>query len=206
MKVLDLNHIFALVAIISGVIVPFLIYFLGKKQKKIEYLEENEFTVDWPRSLKEDMIKSNTYWFYGIHLYGTIDHYYNLFIERARSGAKFRFIFADPQGHVFEMVKLRYHGDNSPDREMATSSIELIKKFKAEFPDKVELKVIDYLFSRTVYILDPDMQHGRAYVSQHTFRLGGEKSKARYKKGRGYHFDFILREYEKIWDRAISIS
>jgi hypothetical protein len=196
----------SLIGIISGVVVPFIIYYMNINKIKIIVSERSE--INWPSRITEDFENSTEFWLYGIHLYDTIDIFYNIFHKKLENGSKFRFLFADTDGSVFDMVKLRYHTADipeNPDKNMAIANINRLVKLRKNFPNQIELKKLNYLFPRTAYFLNPKEKDAKVYSSNHTFRLGGEKMKVLYEKKQSNKYDFLLREFEKMWDYALPI-
>ena len=191
------------IGLVTGPVVPLLLYILRKKNIELRWLLDSQLTNTWPKTLQNDLSNADELWFYGIHLKETIQDHYKLLQEKANAGKNLRFIIGDPEGSIFQMVQQRFHDDHGKnERDNAINTLKTLCKLKEKHPETVKIKKLDYLFPRTAYMVNPETDKAIAYISQHTFRLNNEKTKIKYTNGKGYNYDLLYREYKNYWNAA----
>ena len=85
------------------------------------------------------------------------------------------------------------------------SSLQTLAGLHEIVPDRVEIRVIDFLIDYTAYLLDPDTQHGVVYLERYTYKTSGgsRKPKFVYRRRDGRWFEHVRTEISRLWDSAV---
>ncbi|MCK4764858.1 MAG: hypothetical protein KAW12_21850 [Candidatus Aminicenantes bacterium] len=183
---------------------------LKRIQERLKSTKEQNYELEFPIDMDEHIQTAETIDFCGLEMFKTISKYREILEVKAKAGKRIRFLIADPNGKVIDMVKLKYPTGISPAtsaRILGSISIMQLIRDKAPKPKKglvknVEIKTLDYLFPRKEIIVNSERSNGIVYLQSYTFRMSMYKFKQCYKKGSGNFFDLYVKEFGEFWDCA----
>jgi hypothetical protein len=162
------------------------------------------FLDEFPPDFSIRLDEAQEVWLIGTHHSAALTAYHQVFQSKLQAGGSLRFLLIDPDGAASKMAAMRFHGHVSPEQERMRirSSLQTLSALRQMAPDKVEVKVIDFLVDYTAYVLDPESARGVIYLERSTFKTSGgsKKPKFVYRKKDGRWFEHIRTEVGHLWD------
>jgi len=161
---------------------------------------------EFPPELHSDLERARQVWLTGIHPYSKIAKYYSLLEKKIRHGDKVRVLVVDPNGTAYKMSAMRFSGRATEQEEhrRTISTLAYLCELKKMEPDNLEVRTIDYLLGYGVFLLDPDTEHGAAYVRRYTFKTqisaGAITPKSVYRPEDGSLYELISAETRELWN------
>jgi len=192
---------FAIGLIISALVSIF--YIVKQIFKRIDIQNIKSYKTSFPiDDLYKDILSADRISICGIEMFNTIGNVKSILKQKAKQKVDINFLIADPDGDVIKMVKKKYTTNISGTSKRIKDTINLMKEIKEISPDNVQILKLDYLFPRKVIILGKSKYDGIAYISNYTFRMSKDKSKAIYRMNEGNYYTFFLNEFNLMWDCA----
>jgi hypothetical protein len=168
--------------------------------------KETNYKTEFSESIDEYIKNAAALSIYGIELYRDIDKCYLQLESLAKKGVRIRVLLADPNGNVINMVKLRYPNGNSAAPVNIQNTIGLLTELKKIENSSIEIKILDYLFPRKMYLITLQNDNAISFISNYTFRLANEKAKSIYHKDKDNNYAFYEEEFKKMWEAAKTVS
>jgi hypothetical protein len=173
--------------------------------KKAQY--ETPFTEEFPTDFAVHLEKAKNAFLTGTHHSSAVTAYYHIFERKIRSGGTLKVLLLDPAGAAYKMAAMRFPGKVSAEQERIRiqSSLASLSELQKIAPERVEIRVIDFLVEYTAYLLDPDAESGVIYLERYTFKTSGgsRKPKFVYRKGDSAWFEHITTEFTHLWENAV---
>lgn len=164
------------------------------------------FIDEFPPDFSNRLDDAREVWLIGTHHSAALTAYHQIFQNKLRDSGKLRFLLIDPDGAASKMAAMRFPGRVSPEQERMRilSSLQTLSALREIAPDKVEIRVIDFLVDYTAYVLDPESPSGMIYVERATYKTSGgaRKPKFVYRKRDGRWFDHVRTEVGHLWESA----
>lgn len=185
---------------------------LGNRHRLEQLLErtsissQKELYEDFPSEFNADLEKAREVWLVGIHQNDFMVRFYSLFKEKLKRGDRLKVLLVEPNGAASKMTAMRFPGKVAENQEQLRiqSSLSSLCDLKNVAPDRLEIRVIDFLFAYGGFILDPDHSGGIAYIQRYTFRTqgGARKPKFVYRRDDRRWYDLICCEVRELWECA----
>jgi len=164
------------------------------------------YKTEYFENIDEYIENATTLSIYGIELYRDIDQHYSQLESLSNKGIKIKVLLAYPNGNVINMVKLRYPTEDSSASENIKKTIGLLTQLKKIENSDIEIRTLDYLFPRKVYLITLQKDKAVSFISNYTFRLAKEKAKYIYHKDKDNNYNFHKEEFKKMWEAAKTVS
>lgn len=162
------------------------------------------FVDEFPSDFSARLDDARELWLIGTHHSAALTAYHQIFQNKLRSAGKLRFLLVDPNGAASKMAAMRFPGRVDPDQERMRilSSLQTLSALREVAPDKVEIRIIDFLVDYTAYVLDPESPSGVIYVERATYKTSGgaRKPKFVYKRRDGRWFEHVRTEVGHLWE------
>jgi hypothetical protein len=176
-------------------------------QERLKSTKEQSYVLDFPNDMDEHIRSAETIDICGIEMFKTITKYQEILEAKAKAGKRIRFLIADPNGNVVDMVRLKYSAEVSGTSSKINDTINIMLQIRKKAQNanngsgnNVQIKTLNYLFSKKTIIVNSGKSNGTVYLQTYTFRMSGYKIKQSYVKGLGNYFDFYVKEFDKFWD------
>lgn len=142
----------------------------------------------------------------GTHHSSTFTAYYDLFERKLRDAGTLKVLLLDPNGTAYKMAAMRFPGKITAEQERLRiqSTLTSLAELHKIAPERVEIRVIDFLVDYTAYLLDPDTDHGIIYLERYTFKTSGgvRKPKFIYDRHSSRWFEHLTTEFARLWEAA----
>lgn len=169
-----------------------------------ELINRESFLQEYPTSLLTDLEESQNIWLTGTHHSSTLTVHYPLFERSLKKGGKLKALLVSPDGDAFKMTSMRFATKVSPEHERMRiiASLESLGELQKIAPERVEIRVIDFLLDYSSFLLNPESPNATIYLERYTFRTSGgsRKPKFVYRRKDGSWFDHVQTEIKNLWE------
>jgi hypothetical protein len=159
---------------------------------------------EFPPEFILDLTRGREIWLTGFHPHTTLVKYHSLLEEKLKNGDNLRVLVADPDGAVCEMAAMRFPGNAEADlvRTRVISTLSSLCELRRVAPGNLEIRTIDYLLEYGAFLIDPNTEHGVAYVRRYTFKApaGIMRPKLVYRQQGGKWYNLICAEILAQWN------
>ncbi len=208
----------------EGVIAPLNVTVLGllafamlHNRRALEALHQGMLSVtrgaissDFPADFNSTIRNAKEVWLTGVHHASIMNEHYEVFEAMIRKGGTLRILQVNPDGHACGMAVMRFAGsvDDAQERARARSSLKVLSELKKIAPQKVEIRVIDYLLEYGACVVNPGDSSAIVYVQRYTFRTlgGGRKPKFVYRVSDGPWFELYRFEITALWQVSVPVG
>jgi hypothetical protein len=167
---------------------------------------QSTFLEEFPAEFAVHLEEATNVWLTGTHYSSAMTAYYHIFEQKVQRGGTLRVLLLDPSGEAYKMAAMRFPGKVGAEQERLRiqSTLTTLSELQKLAPQRVEIRVIDFLVEYTAYLLDPETQHGMIYLERYTFKTSGgaRKPKFVYSRREGRWFEHIVTEFEHLWDNS----
>lgn len=167
---------------------------------------KSDFIQEFPSEFAQRLESANELLIVGTHHNSTLTAYYHIFEQKLKLGHSIKFILISPNGNACKMAAMRFPGKINSDHEKTRiiSSLDSLSELKKIAPNLLQIRVIDFLFDYSAYLLDPKTNHGIVFIERHIFKTSGgsRKPKSIYRKEDGAWFEHLNSEIMNLWDSA----
>ena len=154
----------------------------------------------FPEDFNKKIETAKEIWITGIHHSSFMTDYHNSLERMLEKGGELYVMLADPDGHAINMTSLRFPNGKNPEveKQRTEDNLEAFKKLKKNFPNNVEIKIMDYLFEYSCVFINGNSSKGEAFLQRYTFRTkgGARKPKIIYKQTDGEWYTLIKKEVQ----------
>lgn len=161
------------------------------------------FIEDFPTDFKDNLDAAHEVWIAGTHHSAALTAYYSLFQRKLERGGRLKVLLVKPDGAASLMATMRFPGKVTSDQEKSRilSSLSILQELKELAPERVQIRVIDFLVDYTAFFMDPESPRATIYLERYTFRVSGgsRKPKFVYQVRDGRWFEHIKLELEALW-------
>ena len=164
------------------------------------------FLEEFPPDFASRLEEAKDVWLTGTHHGSALTAYYHLLETKVRRGDTLKILLLDPNGSACSMAAMRFPGKVTAAQEKMRirSSLDTLLDLQAIAPDRVQVRVIDFLVEYTAFLLDPTTQRGTVYLERYTFKISGgsRKPKFIYTRRDGRWFEHLVTEVTNLWESA----
>ena len=161
------------------------------------------FLDEYPSDFVSNLDDAKELWMTGTHHSSAMTTYYHLFETKIKKGGHIKALLVDPNGAAYKMASMRFPGKVSPEQERTRilSSLETLSELKKIAPERVEIRVIDFLVEYNSYTLDPGKPQSIIYLERYTFKTSGgsRRPKFVYRRRDGRWFEHLNTEINELW-------
>jgi hypothetical protein len=212
LEVLEVISQDLLISTTLGVLTMIAIMNLANRNK-LELINEKlkndrqELNEKFPSRFTHHIENASELWLTGVHHSSIMTEYYHSFEKMLNQGGSLKVIVVDPDGAACEMTAMRFAGHVHPEQERTRTraNLEILQQLAKSAPERVEIRIIDYLFEYNAFLIDPYSSDGIVYVQRYTFKImgGARKPKFVYRPKDGRWYDLIRSEVLAIWEHSV---
>lgn len=141
----------------------------------------------------------------GASLFRLINEYINLFEDKAKEGCNFKFIVLDPnceatkliaENIVYEISDIKTYINN------INSTLNSLEKLKSKFPEKIEIKTVNFLPAYSLVITDSQKETGIVRLELYTQQVPTRnRPQLVLRKNREPNwFKFFTSQFDVMWN------
>jgi hypothetical protein len=182
---------------------------LGNRYRIEELLQKQVQSTDtfyveeYPSSYKNDFETAEELWLIGVSLRRTFQANYPKIEQKLRQGHIIKVLLVHPEGAGLEMAVSRNYArrEVEPKSNEIRFNLQLLCDLRKSFPDKIEVRTIQYPLAYGVTAANPDTASGTLYLEHYCFRTASDslpRFVLRAKDGRWY--DFFKSEIRALWN------
>jgi hypothetical protein len=148
----------------------------------------------------------------GMNLRRVATSHFGLFEGRLSEGANLRFLLVDPDSDAVPIIADRNYVYRDPEKLKAAieSSLESLVRLGTGRPIKgsIEIRVLRYVPSYGLTLVDPDRLTGRIRVDLYPYRVPPENYPCFWIEGKtnGKWYQFFRDQFQALWDAAKPIN
>jgi hypothetical protein len=170
-------------------------------------VEADRYLHDRTPALNEEIRSAMQINFVGVTLTRTVRELVGGLDERLRAGATVRVIIMDPDSNAPAEAAARGHGVTSKDfyQPRLKSTIDLLAVLRpaASGADSLQVRLLPFVPTFGVCLIDPQGQHGRAFVEIYQPRSLEPNPKFALRANRDVRwFGFFSRQFDTLWESA----
>lgn len=174
-------------------------------QKQIQSTD-TFYAEEYPSSYKSDFETAEELWLVGVSLRRTVQANYPKIEQKLRQGHIIKVLLVHPEGAGLEMAVSRNYArrEVEPKSNEIRFNLQLLCDLRKSFPDKIEVRTIQYPLAYGVTAANPDTASGTLYLEHYCFRTASDslpRFVLRAKDGRWY--DFFKSEIRALWNAGI---
>lgn len=147
----------------------------------------------------------------GASLFRLTTEYIGLLEEKAKEGCRFKFILLNPECEATKLVAtyIVYEVNNI---EIYKNNINIaitnLKKFQSKFPDRVEIKIANFIPAYGMVLTDTNKENGAIGVELYPYIVPTrDRPHIVFMKQREpIWYSFFLQQFEAMWDNKDTIS
>ena len=162
--------------------------------------------TQFPPEFKADIGRATELWLIGTHLDDILTEYYSMFEKKLEGKSSIRALVLSPDGNACKMSAMRFSGQVNVERERALvqSTLARLRKLQEGAPGKLEVRIMDYLFSYEMILINPGKADGTIYLKWYNFHVLGGPSKPKlvYRPEDEEWYEFFHSEARNFWERA----
>lgn len=152
------------------------------------------------KSVKEVMISGGS-------LFRLTNEYLGLFEEKAKEGCKFKFLLLNPSSEAAKLVATHivYEIDSYQTYvNYINTALNNLDGLKKKYPTQVEIKIVDFIPSFSLFITDPTKEDGVARVELYTQAVPTrERPQIVLINTREPHwYNFFLSQFNDMWNSS----
>jgi hypothetical protein len=147
----------------------------------------------------------------GGSLFRLSSEYIGFFEEKVKEGCRFKFLLLNPDCSAAKLIaeNIVYEVDSyEVYKNNINNAIANLKALKTKFPEKIHIKITDFIPSYSLFICDPDNDQGNIMVELYTPAVTTrQRPHLILLKGRepGW-FKFFCGQFESIWNNSSNIE
>jgi len=185
---------------------------LGNRYRIEELLQKQVRSTDtfyveeYPSSYKNDFETAEELWLFGVSLRRTVQANYPKIEQKLRQGHIIKVLLVHPEGAGLEIAVSRNYArrEVEPKSNEIRFNLQLLCDLRKSFPDKIEVRTIQYPLAYGVTAVNPDTASGTLYLEHYCFRTASDslpRFMLRARDGRWY--DFFKSEMRALWNAGI---
>lgn len=185
---------------------------LGNRYRIEELLQkqaqstESFYSEEFPPSYRNDFETAEELWLIGVSLRRTVQANYPKIEQKLRQGHIIKVLLVHPEGAGLEMAVSRNYArrEVEPKSNEIRFNLQLLCDLRKSFPDKIEVRTIQYPLAYGVTAANPDTASGTLYLEHYCFRTSSDslpRFVLRAKDGQWY--DFFKSEIRALWNAGI---
>jgi hypothetical protein len=174
--------------------------------EKVSHAQKEVFLYEFPPDWQSHLENCYELWVLGINLARTVTSYFSLFEKKLKRGDKIKVLLVDPNSQAVQVSAIRRPQASYSDqnRTYILTSLESFCELKANSPDNLEIRIIDYPLSFSIFGVDPYTANGILYLSYYPYKTpGGTIPRMMLQSKNGRWYDHFREEMQNLWDNAL---
>jgi hypothetical protein len=187
------------------------------KKKNLMQLESSSstkisidsFFITEPPSFDEDALKAISIYILGMNLRRTLTNYYGMLESKLNDGGILKFLLVDPKSNALPIIADRnyVYRDVEKLEETIESTLETLSQMKSTNSSRgsIEVRVLRYVPSFGLLLLDPELPKGRIRVDIYPYRVPPDTYPSFWVdcKMNKKWFEFFRNQFYVMWEAAI---